>query len=282
MGAAYGIGNLKEALREALVPSSYQGVVGAGSTATDVVDSVGGFTVNQWENFGIQFTGDTTTLALRGVWQKVVSNTADTLTLAAALPAVPAAGDTYDIRVFGSQTADMTAWGGAPLAPADANGVPKVQQGYTEGAPGQAAPVRALQIAGTDGAALRTLATDSQGRLTPQPTPGVWDAAGLAVAAATNFFAQSYSPPSYGVLTVTIGNLSTGTSAVFSLIKTANTAPTGGSAGTRPFELNSGNDIVAGQIGTYAIVVTPNDDYNLQASAATSCDVTAVFKPNGG
>ena len=110
--------DLRQILQEANTPSSYQGVVGSGSTTTAVVDSVGGWATNQWAQYGIQFTQTTVTAALRGVWQQITSNTANTLTLAAALPAAPAEGDTYDIRVFGSQVQDVTAWGGQPVAAA--------------------------------------------------------------------------------------------------------------------------------------------------------------------
>lgn len=110
--------DLRQILQEANTPSSYQGVVGSGSTTTAVVDSVGGWATNQWAQYGIQFTQTTVTSALRGVWQQITSNTGNTLTLAAALPAAPAEGDTYDIRVFGSQVQDVTAWGGQPVAAA--------------------------------------------------------------------------------------------------------------------------------------------------------------------
>lgn len=110
--------DLRQILQEANTPSSYQGVVGSGSTTTAVVDSVGGWATNQWAQYGIQFAQSTVTAALRGVWQQITSNTANTLTLAAALPAAPVAGDTYDIRVFGSQVQDVTSWGGQPVSAA--------------------------------------------------------------------------------------------------------------------------------------------------------------------
>jgi hypothetical protein len=91
-------------------------------------------------------------------------------------------------------------------------------------------------------------------------------------------FAVSYTPPGAGVLTITIGNLSTGAASVADLVKTANSAPSGGSAGTRIFALNSGNPLAAGTIETFQVSVTPNDQYNLQFVTATSVDITATFK----
>lgn len=148
------------------------------------------------------------------------------------------------------------------------------------GSPGTAAPSSALQVGGTDGTNLRALSVDSFGRLVPQPQALVWDAAGLAVAANTNVFATSYQPPSAGTLTITIGNLSTGANSVASIVKVANSAPSGGSAGTRVFALNSGSVLTAGDIYSFQITVTPNDMYNLQFGTATTVDITATFKPN--
>lgn len=114
-----GIENLRQALAQALVPSSYQGVCDAGSTTTAVVDSVGGFAADQWANYGIEFTKDTPTVLLRGVWQKIATNNGTTLTLAAALPAAPVQGDTYNIRPFGANIFDLRSVGGTAQTGAD-------------------------------------------------------------------------------------------------------------------------------------------------------------------
>lgn len=119
MGSTIGLQNLILALQQALIPSSYQGVVGIGSAADSVVDALGGFGVNQWANWGIQFASDTATAALRNRWQQIVSNTGTTHALVAALPAVPAPGDTYNIRPFGQQVMDLQAVGGTAQTGAD-------------------------------------------------------------------------------------------------------------------------------------------------------------------
>lgn len=114
-----GLQNLILALQQALVPSSYQGVVGIGSDANNVVDSVGGFAVNQWQDWGIQFARDTTTAALRGVWQRIASNNGTTHVMAGALPGIPVPGDTYNIRAFGSQIFDLQSVNGTAQTGAD-------------------------------------------------------------------------------------------------------------------------------------------------------------------
>jgi len=119
MNDTIGIQNLILALQQALVPSSYAGVVGAGSAADTVVDATGGFSADQWANWGIQFRADTTTAALRGAWQKINSNTGTDLVLAGNLPAVPVAGDTFNIRPFGANVFDLQAVGGTAQTGAD-------------------------------------------------------------------------------------------------------------------------------------------------------------------
>lgn len=133
--------------------SSYQGVVGTGSTTTVVVDSIGGFATDQWDNWGIQFSQNTATAALQGVWQKITSNTSTDLTLSAALPAAPASGDTYDIRPFGSQVQDLTAVAGQAVP------------GSPFGTRGAASPGYALLAGGDDGTNLHGLKTDTSGRI---------------------------------------------------------------------------------------------------------------------
>lgn len=198
-GNGIGILNLQQALSRALIPAAYSGVVGTGSTATTVVDAVGGWAPDQWANYGIQFTQDTTTVALRGVWQKITGNTANTLNLAAALPATPQAGDTYVIRPFGAQAMTVQAWAQQPVASpagddADAvapvtGGIPRILARLTAwtgaawsrlrlaatgalqvrddatGTPAAAPPSSAMQVAGTDGVNLRVLRVGADGRV---------------------------------------------------------------------------------------------------------------------
>ncbi|HEY3367781.1 MAG TPA: hypothetical protein VGK74_22210 [Symbiobacteriaceae bacterium] len=145
-----GIGetNLKLLLQQAFVPSSYQGVVGIGSDAQHVVDAAGGFAAGQWPDWGIQFAPDTITATLRGVWQKVTANTATTFALAAPLPAVPAPGDTFDIRPFGATVQNIQSIGGTAQTGGD--WTPKVLGVAQEGtdATGVAAPAGAVGIRG--------------------------------------------------------------------------------------------------------------------------------------
>jgi hypothetical protein len=236
----------------------------------------------------------------------ISSNTATTLTVP-ALAKAPAAGAAVWVYVLATIQADIAEniaqVGGAnvpapgsayagPLLPVggndgtnaralatDGSGRAKVVNDQAQGAAGAAAPAQAVQVAGTDGTDLRALATDAAGRLTPQPVGLVWDAAGLAVAAATNVFGSSYQPPTAGLLSILICNNTGGASAVASIVKTANTAPSGGSPGTRVTALNAGNAITVGANFEAQIVVTPNDSYNLQFSAGTNVDVTATFDP---
>lgn len=246
-------------------------------------------------------TGTPKTLA------QISSNTATTLTLTAALSAVPATG--ADLWLYTENTVQVVSteniaqWGGVNVAPADSagvisqntskwggtsveaadsTGVVPFRLPYSEATTGGAVPTRAVQVAGTDGTDLRPIATDSSGRLTPQPPGLPWDAAGLAVTANTNVFSTSYTPSVAGTLTVTIGNLSTGAASVAYLSKTANTAPTGGSAGTRLFAFNSGTSLAAGDLYTFQFSVTPNDSYNLQFGTATTVDITATFSQGQG
>ena len=282
MGEQIGPENLRQILQQATTPSSYQGVVGAGSTTTAVVDAVGGWGANQWARWGIQFTDTTTTAALRGVWQQITGNTSNTLTLAAPLPTAPAAGDTYNIRAFGTQVQNVAEWGSVAVEAADATGVVPFRLPYSEAAPGAAAPARAVQVAGSDGSNLRTIAVDIQGRATPQPPALVWDAAGLSLVANTNAFATSYTPPVAGRLSVTVGIDTATTAPHVVLVKTANTAPTGGSAGTRTFQLLNGTTLAQGLIAALALDATPNDTYNLQVDQAATIDVTATFRQGQG
>lgn len=162
MPASINQADVQRALENNNTPSNYQGTVGTGSTASSVVDSVGGWATNQWTDYAIQFTGNTTTTALQGQWQKISSNTSNTLTLAASLPATPVAGDTYNIRPFGQQTLNLNAVGGTTQTPA--NWTTLFQGLYNAIATiGSAIKTTAMQIAGTDGTNARTLLTDTDG-----------------------------------------------------------------------------------------------------------------------
>lgn len=275
MGQTYGIKDIERALTQRVVSSAFYGTVAAGSSETSVVDSVGGWTTNEWTDYVIQFTADTATEALRGQYQQITSNTSDTLTLASGLPAAPAKDDTYNIRSLDSAAANIKRIGGGSVP------------GNPIGTPGSAAPAASVVVAGEGPSGnVRTVLTDDKGRLTPQPPTLVWDAAGLAVTANTNAFTTSYQPPTAGRLRLLIGNLSTGSASIAYLSKTSNTAPTGGSAGTRLFALNGGTAVGAGDLyptdgdgGDFA--VTPNDSYNLQFGTGTTVDITATFYPVG-
>lgn len=140
------------AMQNLNTPSNYAGSVGTGSTTTAVVDAVGGFSVNQWTDFAVQFTKNTTTASLQGVWRQITSNTADTLALASALPTDPVQGDSYDIRPFGQQTLNINSMGGEALP------------GSPVGTPGSAAPTAVMQVGGSDGTDARTFLMDSTGR----------------------------------------------------------------------------------------------------------------------
>jgi hypothetical protein len=217
---------------------------------------------------------------------QIASNTATVLTLSAALLAAPAVGT--NLWLYTQTTVNVTAsenvaqWGGVAVEAADATGIVPFRLPYSEAAPGAAAPARAVQVAGTDGTNLRTIAVDSQGRATPQPPALVWDAAGLSLAANTNAFATSYTAPTAGRLSVTVGIDTATTAPHVVLVKTANAAPTGGSAGTRTFQLLNGTTLAQGLIAAVELDVTPNDTYNLQVDQAATVDVTATFRQGQG
>lgn len=263
-------------------PSSYDGTVGSGSTTTELVNSVGGWQANQWVNFGIEFTSNTTTPSLRDQWFKITANTDNTLTVSPDMPTAPVVGDRYNIRIYKSQVMNLQSVGGQAQTAAD--WTPLLQDAAdvdaAVGTPGTAAPSKAVQVQGSDGTNGHTISTDDEGRLNLAPDTLVWDAAGLAVTANTNIFDTSYTPPSAGTITITIGNLATGSAAIAYLSKDANTAPNGGSAGTRIFAFNGGNALSAGNLYGYSFIVTANDTYNMQFGTDTTVDVTATFAPS--
>lgn len=90
-----------------------------------------------------------------------------TLTLDAALPYAPAQGDSFvliqPMEISVTAPENVAQWGGVAVEAADTNGVPKMQQAYTEAAPGTAVPARALQIGMTDGTDLRAWSGDNTG-----------------------------------------------------------------------------------------------------------------------
>ena len=157
-------GDLQRANEINNTPSNYAGSVGSGSTASSVVDAVGGFATNQWTDFGIQFTSNTTTTALQGVWRQITSNTADALALAAALPATPVVGDQYNIRPFGQQTLNINSVGGTAQTGADWTTFFSGIWGAIATI-GSAIKATAMQIAGSDGTNARTISTDTTGAL---------------------------------------------------------------------------------------------------------------------
>lgn len=92
---AQDMASVLEVLQDALDQSS--ALTATGGTATSVQDT-GAFAANTQVGNIVRFTGNTTA-ALAGVEARVVSNTANALFFAnGALPATPAAGDTYTIR----------------------------------------------------------------------------------------------------------------------------------------------------------------------------------------
>ena len=194
---------------------------------------------------------------------QIASNTANTVTPSAAFSAVPAGG--YRAWLFDEAAISLVA---ENLTEIGGTAIPSPGSPYS-------GPV--LPVGGNDGTNERALSVDGFGRLTPQPPALVWDASGLAVAAATNVFATGYTSPNAGTVTLTIGNDPTGVSSVASLVKTSNAAPSGGSAGTRVFALNGGTALAAGDIYTFTFAATPNNTYNLQFATATTVDITAEF-----
>lgn len=105
-----------------------------------------------------------------GVYRHITNvSTSGTLTLDSALPNTPNVGDPFTIlaqmQVDVTTSENVSQWGGAAVEAADANGVPKQQQAYTEGVAGSAVPTHTLQVGGTDGTDLRALSTDGSGRL---------------------------------------------------------------------------------------------------------------------
>ena len=158
-------GDVQRALENQNTPSNYDGVVGSGSTTTSVVDSAGGWATNQWQEYAIQFTKSTNTVALQGKWQQITANTGNALALAAALPAIPAAGDTYNIRPFGQQTLNINSVGGTAQTGADWTTYFKSlwQSIVTLGS--AISNGVAMLMAGSDGTNARALLVDTTGRL---------------------------------------------------------------------------------------------------------------------
>lgn len=185
MSGTISIKNLIAALQQSGIPSSYQGIVGTGSSTTSIVDSVGGFDADEWKDYGVQFTQNTATAALRGQWTKITANTGNTLTVSPALPATPASGDTYDIRIFGSRVINIESVGGTSQTGAD--WTPLFQAiADALAADGAAVPSKTLQIGGSDGTDLRALLMDALGRPIITATGTLTDGSGSIAAAGTS------------------------------------------------------------------------------------------------
>lgn len=73
------------------------GTTGGGSTFPTVVDAVGGLVVDAYRGFVVRFVAGNPVL-VDDTRHMIASNTADTLTLVGALPAVPAPGDRFVIE----------------------------------------------------------------------------------------------------------------------------------------------------------------------------------------
>ncbi len=195
---------------------------------------------------------------------EIASNTATTLIPSVALSAPPADG--YQVWIYSANTVQVIA--SENIAQVGGVTVPTI-----DGTP--SVPV----AAGSDGTNVHALSTDGSGRINLAPQGLVWDAAGYAASANTNIFATSYQPPTAGVLSLSVGIDTATTAPHVVLVKTANSAPSGGSAGTRTFQLNGGGTLAQGQIlPDTQIAVTPNDSYNLQFDQTATVDVTATFK----
>lgn len=244
--------------------SSYLGTAGSGSTTTAVVDSVGGWQPNQWDDYGIQFTDDTTTKALQGVWQKITSNTATTLTLAAALPAAPVSGDTYNIRVFGSSVMDVQSIGGESVP------------GSPIGTSGSIVPSYLTQVGGEDPSGnLHSLATDSSGRQIVSTGPATADTIPVdTAAAATTPLLETYgttkahyTAPANGTMTIGIA-LNTATT----LSMSHNASATSPSYNA----LNSGQNLAANAEYALSIPVQKGEILDFEVGAAVTINYGAV------
>lgn len=237
-----GVTNLAKLLQTALLPAAYQGVVGAGSTAESVVDSVGGFAGDQWLNYGIQFTADTPTAALRGVWQKVTGNTGNALAMAAALPAAPVAGDTFVIRSFGTMQENIAQLGGQPVPSPALLGGPVLPTADVSEAP---------YFSGTTGP---IAANNAATQLTV-------DLGSLATVGRTIFDARA--------VTVAIANVGTGrTITAASLVLSENV---GGQVVTVSYAL-AGVNVASGAAGLYVAAI----DNGLLANAALQLTFSAA------
>ena len=150
-------------------------IVASGSTATviNVVKSDGtavslsANVINDLTNAMISFEAPGVN---EGEYRHIASITdTGTITLDQALSQTPANGDPFTIlslmQVDVTASENVAQWGGAAVKPADPNGAPYEQQMYTEGVTGSGAPTHTLQVGGTDGTDLRTLATDATGAL---------------------------------------------------------------------------------------------------------------------
>ena len=91
---AQDMASILDVLQDALdLPAA---LTATGGTSTSVQDT-GAYVANTQIGNTVTFGAATTTVALRNVSAVVVSNTANALFFASALPATPAAGDTYTI-----------------------------------------------------------------------------------------------------------------------------------------------------------------------------------------
>jgi len=266
--------DLERALANINTASNYSGVVGTGSTTTQVVDSVGGWDTNMWAQYGVQFSQTTVTPALRGVWQQISSNTGNTLTLAAALPAAPVAGDTYNIRPFGSQVQDLTAWAGQAVAApqGDADGVAALASGL---------PVFIAHLVGWTGAAWNRLKLGLSGGLVIQKPSALQNyvPAGTSAAASTPLLVNygstkaHFTPPDAGTMRV-----------AFALSASVTVSMTRDATATTPTydALNSGAAVPAASELAFDIPVDPNDAIDFEISAAATVNVFKVYFIYGG
>lgn len=155
-------------------------VVGTGSTPTTInAVKADGSIINLSANVQTNLTNAVVSFEAPGnndgQYRFITAITsAGVITLDEALSATPDVGNPFTIlaqtRVDVTAAENVAQWGGANVQAADANGIPNEQQAYTEAATGSAVPTHTLQVGGSDGTDLRTLLTDTSGRVILGPS----------------------------------------------------------------------------------------------------------------
>jgi len=270
--------NLSKALSHAR--ANYEASVGPGSTAQTLTlmglnlgdrSYAGGSVLIEAGALG---PGSPDTLA------DIASNTAKTITLTTALPAVPATGSRLWIytetvvTVVASENVGQ--WGGVAVEAADATGVVPFRLPYSEAAPGAAAPARAVQVAGTDGTDLRALATTAGGAVLIVKSQGttattVANSKALATSATTPILGTAYTVPANGTLNIAVGIESGATATTFLVTRN----------GTQYLATNQGSNLTAGAEYDISLPVAAGDTINFETGAATTLAVLEAFYTEG-